>query len=156
MKKIAKKSIFIGVLILSFILSGCDKDIPMREIVDYRCTTDYLIENKSDKTITVIIVNGYMEDSEISQRMVILPGKKKKIYMESEMCGVNTVVNEFEGEILPIVLNNVSVNVYADNLLIKKNLLDKNNWIFTAEKYYKATYLLLLTNDLIESVGYDL
>lgn len=156
MKKITKKRIFIGVLILSFILPGCDKDTSMREIVDYRCTTDYLIENKSDKTITVIIVNGYMEDSEISQRMVILPGKKKKIYMESEMCGVNTVVNEFEGEILPIVLNNVSVNVYADNLLIKKNLLDKSNWIFTAEKYYKATYLLLLTNDLIESVGYDL
>lgn len=44
--------------------------------------------------------------------------------------------------------------LYVGDKQINEDLLSKENWNFAAEEYYKATYLLIITDELIESIGY--
>lgn len=154
-----KRIIYTITAAIIFILQGCnDNNGDFIITSDYGCYTSYQIENKSDNPITIIRVYGYIANGdgrdELSNTISISPGEKKEVYRDGEMCGENTAITEWEGEKLPIILQNISVNVYADNRLLNKSLLSKNNWVFSAEKYYHATYYLVLTDALIERVRY--
>ncbi len=68
------------------------------------------------------------------------------------MCDENTMITEGEYEKLP--LHFADSRIYADDREINEEILDKKNWTFSATEYYRATYLLVITDALIESVGY--
>lgn len=145
-------------LLFTYVFQSCNNDKKSTVVeVDYASETSYKIENQSDKLITIVRVYGHSANAEVfSETLSIASGMKKEIYSEREICGENTIVTEFEGETLPILLNNDSVEIYVDGLLINEDLLkNKDNWSFTADGYYYATYLLVLTDELIEMVGYS-
>ena len=145
-------------VLIVFVMQSCNKD-EMSADIDYYSRTSYQIKNLTDKTITVVRVYGQaIEDGkyrDLYNTVYISPDEKKEIFSSGEMCGENTTIHEFEGQILPILYDNISVDVYAENKQINEHILCKENWVFSAEKYYNATYLLVITDDLIKSVGYN-
>ena len=145
-------------VLIVFVIQSCNND-EMSVDVDYHCRTSYQIKNQTDKTIKVIRVYGKaIEDGkyrDLYETVYISSDERKEVFSSGEMCGENTTIHEFDGEILPILLNNLSVDVYAENQHINENILIKENWAFSAEKYYNATYILVITDELIESVGYN-
>ncbi len=134
-------SLIFTTLIL-FAIQGCNRHSAE---IDYLCVTNYQIENKTDEVITVKMTRR--------GTTVIPTGEKKDIYLDAEMCGKNSMIPEFEGEKI-YFLYSYATDVYADDRQISEKILDKKNWTFSATEYYHATYLLVITDALIESVGY--
>lgn len=149
-----KDLIFSIAIFFLFITQGCDNN-ETSVLVDYGCKTSFQIKNQTDKTIKIVRVFASEENKtkEWSETTVIAPGIKKEIYMHLEMCGKNTAITESKDKMLPIALDNIST-LHVDDKQLNINVLNKDNWNFSAEKYYKATYLLILDDELITNYGY--
>lgn len=135
-------------------LQGCNDNKPA-VIVEYIATTYYNVDNRSDKTLKFVIVYSRLDNgTDLSRTVSILPGELKEIGYTSEMCGENYMIREYPGDVLPFMQMVAYVEMLADDIQVNGQILDKENWVFTAEEYYTAEYLLVVTNESIESAGY--
>ncbi len=136
-----KKSIICLVAIAALSLQSC-----ITTLVDYGCDVYYKVENLTGQHI--YITHGK------NKVIPIAPDKTEKVWDEFGLCGEKTKItdNREEGR-WPEAIGNM--NVYTEGgKQVNGDLLKKENWAFMPEEYYSATYLLSITDAMIESAGY--
>ncbi len=147
-----KRTIYI--IFMTFILSaiqGCERH---SALVDYECVTIYQIENQTDMAVTLrLFYSNGVPYRHPYGKTSIAPGEKKEIFLYATMCGKNAIITE-ESDLGKRVFTYLLKEAYADDRQIKEDLFNEENWTFSATEYYRATYLLVITDALIESVGY--
>ncbi len=123
-------------------MTGCSFDC------NYGLTIVYNVVNKTDSDI--ILVRGMGGSSETET--VIIP-KKEVIVLESHgMCCKNYVPTDDYGHRL---LNYVpSFNLKVNGKIVSRKIWEGICWNFTSQ-VYRATYAMTVTDELIESVGFE-
>lgn len=138
-----KKTVILLTIAMLPLLHSC-KDKPPIE-GEHECRISYQVDNLTGKNITLSYNDG--AEKEVS----VAPGEKKEFFEYRGECGKNYMVPEgFFG-----MITDLSTEVYADGRQVDESITsDKKYWTFSAPEYYVATFLLTLTDAMLESIGY--
>ncbi len=132
-----KKLLFFAALGLA--LAGC-------KIVDYSCSRYFNVANQTGYAITVIIKTGAVES--------VPTGSERTIYKSYGHCDKNTIPDDPfpDEEIMHITdSSDMTVQIQVNGRVVSEEIFKRKYWNFSNEAY-RATYTLLITNELIESL----
>ncbi len=124
---------FFALLAFTFSMTGCH---------DYTYFVDFCVENKTEIDIVV---------EESGNEITIKPGEEQVIN-EKRVMRVTSYFPEdyYEEEPFPVS----SYRLKTNDKYVSSEIWARKHWDFTSEEY-SVTYTLIITGELIESVGFE-
>ncbi len=123
----------IALFTLAFFMTGCH---------DYTFFVDFYVENRTEVDIVV---------EESGNEITIKPGEEQ-IINEQRVRSVTSYFPEdyYEEELFPVS----SYCLKTNDKYVSSEIWSMKHWDFTSEEY-SVTYTLIITGELIESVGFE-